>query len=140
MLPGFQIVMQRAAEQLLGSEAAVDAVLRWRTVARPDGYDPNDESSADGGVVANEELAFRCLKHIVDMRLSGFQRFLEVQTGDVIIDYMADLALTGKEDARIEINGRMFVQKNASKELLEAWDCEMGNGGTMKTLLLMPCQ
>ena len=138
MIPGLEIGMRRAFEQVLASEVGVNAVLHWRSVARAVGYDANDESSASAGVVTHGEMAFRVLFHRVDQRLSGFQRFVEVQTGDVIVDYLADLALTGKEDVRIEVGGKFYVQKNASAGLLEAWDCEMGSGGTMKTLLLTP--
>lgn len=138
MLQGIGIAMSEVAEQLLASDAAVVAKLHWREVTKPVGYDPNDESSQGEAVFEPKELEFRALKHQVDHRLSGFQRFMEVQTGDVILDYSADLALEGKEDTRIEINGRFYVQKNASAALLEAWDVEMGTGGTMKSMLLTP--
>lgn len=128
-------------QEFLDSEVGVDAKLHYRTVTRPPGYIEGDESSAVGTVVANAELPFRCLFHQVDHRLAGFQRFAEVQTGDVMIDFMEDLGLASKEDPRIEVVGvGMFVQKTASRALLEAWDVYMGGGGTMRALLLSPVQ
>jgi hypothetical protein len=138
MLEGIGIEMAEITAQLLASEAAVTAVLHWREVTKPEGWDANDESSMAGAVFEPKQMEFRALKHQVDHRLSGFQRFMEVQTGDVILDYAQELALDGKEDVRIEINGRFYVQKNASAALLEAWDVEMGSGGTMKSVLLTP--
>lgn len=138
MLDGIGIEMDAVVEQVLASELAVDAVLHWRAVTRPVGWDPNDESSDAGAVVTPGLLEFRALFHQVDHRLSGFQKFMEVQTGDVILDYVADLALAAKEDVRIEVNGRIYVQKNASTGLLEAWDAYTGHGGTLKTILLTP--
>ena len=138
MLDGIGIAIDEVVEQLLASEVAVDAVLHWREVTRPLGWDPNDEGSGAGAEVSPETLSFRALFHQVDHRLSGFQKFMEVQTGDVILDYVADLALAGKEDVRIEVNGRFYVQKNASTGLLEAWDAFTGHGGTLRTILLTP--
>jgi hypothetical protein len=140
MLQGIGIEIAQAVEQVLASDVAVNVTLRWRSVVRPIGYDPNDETSQSGGTVTPGSLVFRALVHQVDHRLSGYQRFMEVQTGDVIIDYTQDLALAGKEDVRLEIGGRLFTQKNASAALLEAWDAMTGYGGTMKTLLLTPAQ
>ncbi len=140
-LPGVEIQMRHGIEQLLATEGAgnvVTAKLHWRTVTRPEGYDRNDEDTAAGGVVVPGVLEFRTFFHQVDHRLSGFQRFIEVQTGDVILDYLADLALAGKEDVRVEIGGRYYVQKTASTGLLEAWDVAMENGGLMKSVLLTP--
>ena len=114
------------------------AVLHWREVTRAVGYNPNDETSAAGGAVVDQSLAFRCLFYQVDARLSGYQRFAEIQTGDVMLDYLADLALAGKEDLRVEIGGRFYVQKTASKELLEFWDTQSSAGGVGRVLLLSP--
>ena len=129
----------RAVEAVLASDdVAVTAKLHWRTVTRPVDYDVNDEGDGTGVVVVPGVLEFRALFHRVAHRLSGFQRFVEVEAGDVMIDYAADLALAGKEDVRIEVGGEFFTQKNASTGLLEAWDAMAGHGGTMKTLLLTP--
>jgi len=138
MLEGIGIAIDEVVEQLLASEVAVDAVLHWRAVTRPVGWDPNDESSDAGATVTPGTLSFRALFHQVDHRLNGFQKFMEVQTGDVILDYVANLALAGKEDVRIAVNGRYYVQKNASAGLLEAWDAYTGHGGSLKTILLTP--
>jgi hypothetical protein len=141
MIAGIQVEIMARMAEILDSEVGADAKLHYRTVTRPPGFVPGDESSAVGTVVANVEVPFRCLFHQVDHRLAGFQRFAEVQTGDVMIDFMQDLGLESKEDPRIEVVGvGMFVQKTASRGLLEAWDVYMGGGGTMRTLLLSPVQ
>jgi hypothetical protein len=142
MIPGLREQMASCFAMALSQPDGINvvtAILHWRSVTgRPSDYDPADESSADGATVTPGSRPFQAFFHRVDHRLSGFQRFVEVQTGDVILDYLEDLSLAGKEDLRIEVNGRMFVQKNASTGLLEAWDVEMDAGGTLKTLLLTP--
>ena len=138
MIPGLEIGMRRAFEQVLASEVGVNAVLHWRSVARAVGYDANDESSASAGVVTHGEIG---VSRAVS---SGGPKTVRVPAICGSADGRCDrglpgsLALTGKEDVRIEVGGKFYVQKNASAGLLEAWDCEMGSGGTMKTLLLTP--
>lgn len=142
MFPGLDIVIRHQIEQALASDApnVVSAILHWREVTRPENFDPNDESSAAGTVTVDKTLPFRAFFHTVDHRLSGFQRFMEVQTGDVILDYMDDLNLASKPDCRIEIGPHFYVQKTASTGLLEAWDVRIGNNGTLRTLLLSRAQ
>ncbi len=118
-------------------DTGTDAVLHWRVVTRPLGYNPNSETSAAGGTVENFTQEFRCLCYEID-RLSGYQRFAEIQTGDMILDYLADLALTGKEDPRIEIGGKFYVQKSAGKELLEFVGNRSSTAGAGKILILSP--
>lgn len=141
-LPGIETQIRFAIESLLATEGAanvVSATLLWRAVTRPLDYDRNDEDTAQAGTtVTPGTLDFQAFFHQVEHRLSGYQRFMEVQTGDVIIDYLADLALTGKEDVRVRVNGMIYVQKSASSALLETWDVVMGNSGLMKSLLLTP--
>lgn len=43
-----------------------------------------------------------------------------------------------KEDHRVEVNGRHYIQKSAGTALKEASDIHSGTGGYMKTLLLTP--
>lgn len=142
MFPGLDIVIRHQITQALASDApnVVSAVLHWREVTRPENFDPNDESSAAGTATVDKTQEFRAFFHTVDHRMAGFQRFMEVQTGDVILDYMDDLNLASKPDGRIEINGQFYVQKTASTGLLEAWDVRIGSNGTLRTLLLSPAQ
>ncbi len=139
MLPGITLTIRRYFAMLLANrDLGVDAVLHWRVVTRPEGYNPNDETSAEGGTVEAFTQEFRCLFYQIDARLSGYQRFAEIQTGDVMLDYLADLELPGKDDPRVEIGGKFYVQKTASKELLEFWDLQSSAGGVGRVLLLSP--
>lgn len=125
---------------VLDSDVACTAWLHWREVTRPPGWNVNDETTQQGGEVEGKKVEFRTLFHQVDHRLSGFQRFMEVRTGDVILDYLADLGLDDavKEDVRVEVNGAFYVQKTASAGLKEAWDAYGDHGGMFRTLLLEP--
>jgi hypothetical protein len=142
MFANVRLQMLRAATLILaGNQAnAVTLVLRWAEFADTGGTDPNDESSLAGVTASQQALEFRALVHVVDHRLAGWQRFMEVQTGDIIIDYLADLSLDGKQQVSVDYNGIAYVQKSASKELLESWDVggPANNPGVFRTLLLTP--
>jgi hypothetical protein len=139
MFDGLIIEAELLMEQVLASEAAVDAILHWRQESLPEGYRENDESTHHGATYEAKSIEFRALFHRVDHRLSGFTRFMEIRTGDVILEYMEDLDLATKPDARIQVGDEFFVQKNASRELLEAWEVSLDQGrGLFRTLLLTP--
>jgi len=144
MIPGVMIQVRNHIEMMLASEDTANVVtakLHWRVVTgRDPAAHPDDESAAADLTVADEELEFRAFFHTVQPRASGFQRFVEVQTGDVMLDYLVDLELDGKEDLRVEIAGKFYVQKTASKELLETWDVLGDGNGLLKTLLLAPAK
>ena len=94
--------MRHQMEVLLASEDAanaVTAILRWREVIGRNPYrHPDDETAAVNDELTAEDMQqeFRAFAHTVQARTSGFQRFMEVETGDLIIDYLADLDLGGE--------------------------------------------
>lgn len=139
--PTIQAQMLRQIRLLLASNAAnvVSATLHWREVLnRPQSYDRNDESTAIGTSVENRSKIFRTFFHQIDHNLSGFQRFMEIRTGDVILDYLEDLDLDEKQDLRVEVGGSYYIQKSVGTALKEAWDVRLGFAGTLRTLLLSP--
>lgn len=139
-IPNIQSMMRRQAAQLLASSQtnASTVTMHWREQVIPAGYDPNDESSGSISDTAHS-MEFRAFVHHVDHRTSAYQRFMELETGTVILDYLDDLALDGKRDIRFEINGRFYTQKPLGKELLEMWTAEGSEfGGFMRTTALMP--
>lgn len=143
MFPAIPLMRAQAQAILNASNAtnAVDAVLHWRTFT---GHDPEappwDETSANAANLEAQDhtLPFRALFHQVGHRASGFQRFSEIEAGDIILDYLTDLDLTTKQDTRVVIQGRTYVQKSASRALLEAWDAASESTGIFRTLLLTP--
>jgi hypothetical protein len=140
-IPGAHLQIQQHFARILASDAAnvVTATLLWRSVTGlPADYDANDETTLGDAVVSDHSLDFRSFFHQVDHRLSGFQRNLEIQTGDIMLDYLADLDLGAKRDLRVRIKGEIYVQKSIGTALKEAWDVQLGLGGTLRTLLLTP--
>lgn len=121
---------------------ACDVILHWRThVDPPPGFDPQLQPISNPGTIVEdgglaEPTTIRAFVHYVDIATSGFQRFQEVQGGDVILDILATTNLTGKPDLRFEIDGIHYAQKPLSRELAESWDVRMGDSAVFRTLLL----
>lgn len=140
--PTIQHQIRRQAAQMLASNQgpAKTVILHWREKTYPAGHDPADESSPQPTATA-ESLNFRALVHHVDHRNSAYQKFMELETGNVILDYLQDLDFTNKEDPRFEINGEFYVQKSVGKKLLEMWSTENDVfGGVFRTIALMPAK
>lgn len=134
--------MRRQAAQILASDQAnaSDVVLHWRERTFPAGYDPGDESSGTPTAVA-KSLTFRAMVHHVDHRNSAYQRFMELETGAVLLDYLEDLTVEEKEDPRFEIGGEFYVQKSVGKQLLEMWNTRNDRfGGLFRTIALVPAK
>lgn len=142
MIPPFaQAQIQRQVRQLLASNAAnaLTVTLHWRTRTYEPGYDPGDEDTHTLAEATARSLSFRAFVHTIDHRNSAYQRFMELDTGVVMLDYVDDLELDGKEDCRFEIDGRFYVQKSVGKELLEMWSTHNDEyGGVLRTIALIP--
>jgi hypothetical protein len=121
---------------------ACDVTLHWRSlVSPPPDYDPELKSVSspveaieNGGTSDTETI--RALVHYVKPSTTGFQRFQEVEQGDVILDILADTDFSGKQDLRFEIGGVFYVQKPQGRDLARSWDTRHGDEGIFRTLLL----
>jgi hypothetical protein len=108
--------------------------LRWRVPAAA-GTDLQIERD---GAVTESSAAIRAFIHYVTPGATGFQRFQEVATGDVILDLPPEVDLSGKEDLRFEIAELSYVQKEIGRELAAAWDTRLGDQKVLRTVLLRP--
>lgn len=95
-------------------------------------YDPNVESSYPE--YAPESGEFNALVHFVQPETSAIRQFAEIRSGDVILDFSADVVLPSA--ARFVIDGRDYVQKSVGKELAQYWDVVVGGERMMRTLVL----
>lgn len=132
-------VLHRHARRVLRKSelnaCQVKALWRDRVVVA----DPEMECDTDGSDGVTHEAEFRALVHYVSPAAMGTQRFQEIETGDVILDYEPGaFDPDGKADVRFEIAGVQYVQKSTGRELVRAWDVRLGGDEIMKTLLLRP--
>ncbi len=95
-------------------------------------FDPNVEASFPS--TTPQSGSWKGLVHYVQPTKSGFRTFAEVQTGDVIVDFLHDVELP--LGSRVLIDGQYYVQKDAGSELAEYWDLIIGGQRMLRTLLL----
>jgi|GEM_PF-6266889 len=116
---------------------AGDVVLRWRSTTNPDAaYDPELEGSIGAGSIEEGTDTIRALIHYVNPGTTGFQRYSELEEGDVILDIDAGYDLSGKDDLRFTIGGTNYVQKKVGKSLARSWDVRFGDDAVARTILL----
>lgn len=98
-------------------------VLRWREQTDPAaGYDPHLQGSGGAQVTSEQTATLNALIHTVNIHTTGYTKFAEVKSGDLILDFIGDAEIDGKSNLRFEVAGISYVQKNAGGELAESWD------------------
>ncbi len=140
--------LRRAVRTLLRTKGlnACDVTIHWRNLtSKPVGYDPEIKPLSNPGTIVENDgeedpVTIRGFVHYVTPATNGFQRFQEIQQGDVILDIDAETDLSGKDDLRFEIDGVQYVQKDHGRELAQAWDVRFGDVAILRTLLLRPQQ
>jgi hypothetical protein len=116
---------------------AGDVLLRWRErTGVPVDYDRHLACSAETMQIEDKSDTVQAFIHYVDIHTTGYTRFAQVQAGDVILDFPADVVIDGKEDLRFEIGGEIYVQKNGGNELAKSWDVRCGGVPVVRTVLV----
>ena len=116
-------------------------LLRWTQLTIPTGHNPHIETSPQPTAAEQKQEVF-CFVHYVNIHTTGYTRFTEIKTGDVILDFIGDVAIDGKEGLEFEIGrvgntpGKLYVQKNGGKELAESWDVHANNQAVTRTVLV----
>lgn len=114
-----------------------DVVLTWRVPSTPGpGYDPNLRGSGGAMSYPEQSLTLRALIHTVSIHTTGFVKHAEVMQGDLILDFIGDAPLDGKEDLRFTIDGGHYVQKKAGGDLAKSWDVRCHGIPVTRTVLV----
>lgn len=118
-------------------------VLRWRTrTGSSVHYDPNLQASKAGTAYAEASETKIAFIHTVSIHTTGYTRFTEIKTGDIILDFIGDVQIDGREGLEFEIGrvgntpGKLYVQKNGGKDLAESWDVHANNQAVTRTVLV----
>jgi hypothetical protein len=118
-------------------------VLHWRTRSGSSAnFDPHLQASKVGTTYAEASETKVAFIHYVSIHTTGYTRFTQIQTGDVILDFIGDVDIDGKEGLQFEIGrvgntpGKLYVQKNAGDELAQSWDVHANNQAITRTVLV----
>ncbi len=117
----------------LNSEAVI---LHWRVSSlAPAGYLPDVESSAGGMTWQDQSESVTALVHYVNIHTTGYTRHAQVETGNIILDFLGNAAIDGKQDLRFEVGGKLYVQKDGGNELASSWDVRCNGVPVTRTVL-----
>jgi hypothetical protein len=123
--------------QRSGSLNSGPVTLRWRTAASvPPDYLPDVETSAAGSTYVDHEELSHALIHYVNIHTTGYSRFAQIEHGDIILDFLGDMAIDGKEALRFIIGGKIYVQKDGGDELASSWDVRCNGIAVTRTVLV----
>lgn len=115
-----------------------DITILWReeTSPSPD-YDPNDEDSTPPTMEDREET-IRGFAHIpsAGTHNTAYQKFAEIQAGDLILDIPATYDLTEKSDLRFRVGEQLYTQKQVGKDLAAVWAAASTGTSGLRTLLV----
>jgi signal peptidase I len=131
--------LQRKTSRLLAKGAlnSGEVILRWREVSGlPVDYDPHIQVSRAGASFTERSATKRALIHYVNIHTTGYSKFTEIKTGDVILDFPGDVEIDGLEGLQFEIGGKIYVQKNGGNELAESWDVRCNGVPVTRTVLV----
>jgi hypothetical protein len=131
--------IQRKTQRLLkkGALNSGPVILRWRerSGSAPT-FDPQLQVSKAGSTYTEKTETLKAFIHYVNIHTTGYTRHAEIKIGDVILDFLGDANLDGREGLEFEIGGNLYVQKNGGKDLAESWDVRCNGIAITRTVLV----
>jgi hypothetical protein len=139
--PGPAIRRQLARIVNTGGLNAAPVILRWRDAAAPSG-NPAIETNTPPVAAGREETVMALVHHVGSNDTGGDttarQRFSEIQRGDVLLDFVGDVALDNKPNLRFVIDGREYVQKGVGATVAQSWDVRCDGAPIIRTVCVQP--
>lgn len=124
--------LKLSAKRIL-QKYGTDVTLEWSQIT---GGTRDYTGALTGGSAARQTQSVRALIHTVSPATVAERQFVEVQTGDVLLDIDPATDLSGKPGARFIVEGKTYEQKSVGNELAECWDAVVGGQRILRTLLL----
>lgn len=114
-------------------ERGTTVTLNW--VERTGGTPDPVTGATVGGTVTPRTADIRALVHSIEA-ISQLRRFVEIEAGDMIVDFLPDADIDGKENLRFTVNSQGYEQKALGGDLARAWDVMFGEVEGFRTVLL----
>lgn len=114
--------IRRDARRLIGGRllnTAEVTIIHEAPLSGSDPVDPALESTVPSTTTATSTAP--AFVHFVESARSGYRQFTEIETGDVIIDFLDDVTLP-KTGTKFVIDGETYVQKEVGNQLTQYWD------------------
>lgn len=109
-------------------------LLRW-VVYSGGTIDPGTGATVGGVATPVTAGPFNGLIHVMEAK-SVLRQFVEIEQGDMIVDFDPDVPLDGHDNLRFVIDGQDYEQKELGGRLAQAWDVIIAGQRTLRTVLL----
>ena len=96
-------------------------------------FDPNLEETYSEPVP--QSGTWPAFVHFVKPVENVERKFLEVEAGDVFLDFLYDVPLDGKRGVIFQVDGEEYVQKKIGRDLTECYDVLVGGERMVRTVL-----
>jgi hypothetical protein len=135
MRPGLRAKMQRDAKRILNRGVLNTAMVTVSWQKPVDGSQPRDPA-LEGTAPATETVTLerKAFVHFVEPSKSLSRQFTQIETGDVILDFLGDVVLP-RDGAVFIVNGERYIQKDVGKQLTEFWDLMIEGQRHMRTVV-----
>lgn len=127
----FLLTRTRAAVARNGSRVR----LHWQERTGPVTTDPVS-GAVSGGTLVPKIRDVRGLLHWPDFNNNQVRQFAEIQAGDLIVDFPADVPLDGKVGLRFEVDSKFYTAKGVSERLGRSWNVMVGDVKLLRPVLL----
>jgi len=124
-----------------GGMSIVDVTLEWNERgALPPGYNPKVQGSGGAAPTLTPQTSdpIKAFFHTVSVGTTGYQKFSQVEKGDVILDFIGDVDLSGKPDLVLVVDGKRYVQKDGGEELARTMDAYVDGVAIVRSVLVRP--
>jgi hypothetical protein len=114
-------------------------ILRWRTAsgASPHANVNLPVSLASTTYTDHSETLYPFV-HFVSIQTKSYVKFTQITEGDVILDFIGDVAIDGRLDLEFEIAGIRYIQKKTGDELSKSWDVRCNGVAITRSVLISP--
>lgn len=122
MISGLSARIRRDAARIIGGgllNTATVTVSHQEPVPGSEPVDPALEATTPATTTVTSE--HQALVHFVEPVKSGYRQFTEIETGDVIIDFLDDVVLP-RTGTKFVIDCETYVQKEVGNQLTKYWD------------------
>jgi hypothetical protein len=123
------------------AETGTDVRIEWTAYTGTVTVDPVTQATI--GTSARMTMVARAFAHFVQVATSQVRQFNEVEAGDCILDFAADVSLEGKVDLVFTLLdqygqpiGNSWVPKQVSDRLGQTWDVVVGGQRLYRSVLL----
>ena len=111
-------------------------VLQWNAVAAGVMPDPVDGTVPASALTPQTSTQHAFIHQIAMAGRSQVKQFNEVEEGDLILDFAADVPIDALCDLVFLVNGKPYVAKEISEKLAQSWDVTVQGQQMMRSVLV----